>query len=181
MPSGATMQSRCQKVSRYIEDYNDSLTKFWVLLAQNNPWPDENEPPIFHTNLVEIPQPIGFVFVHSVNAVFENSDGPIVLPTTAFQPVTDLSPNVMAISKAHFLHVEATVSQTNLLPLASTYRTIGLCTSVVFKNGFVPDLTAGTIVNPSNVDSYFLDWVSTQKQISVSDQDSHTFRIIRVF
>jgi hypothetical protein len=181
MPSGATMQSRCQKVAAYVDQYQSSVNKFWVVIAQHEPWADENNPPVFHASLQEVPQPICFIYVHEVNAVFENTSGPIILPNTAFQPVTDLSIKALAAAKANNVHFEASISTEDLETLATSYRVVGLCTEVEFIDGFTPDLEIGFFTSPLNVKSYFLDWVMTSRSVSVPDQDNHTFRIIRTF
>lgn len=176
MARGSTMTGRCRFVAREVTESAEG-NGYWIALAQPTPWPDENNPPVYHNNLLEIPRLIGMTYVYECRAVTQDPFGNVSMPTASYSVVPDLNVQVLAISKANHIWYEAYVPKETLELHTAQYRCIAICKNIQFQS--TPEKIPAEFIPVDQIVSYETDWLATINAVNVADIDNHLFRIVR--
>jgi hypothetical protein len=163
-----------------VQKYQAAPRSFWVALAKPTSWYDDNNPPYLGVSFYQLPEVIGFVFVHSCVCVYSDSNGALITPNGQFSAVTSNDPAALSSAKANKVYFEALLNASST-PTNSSYRMRGLCTDVVYDASAAPNPAAGTFISAGAVSYYFLDWVSTLEPITNDGTTDQVIQIVREF
>ncbi len=182
MAEVTTIQSRCRLAADFVRRYSTSPTKFWIAIGKTSAWPDDNSPPYPPPSVNQIPELLGFWYVHTCALIYSNSSGEVITNSGRFS-IVDYQTSLSALASAKAISVfsEALVLRSDVIP-GTSYRIRALCSDVSFFPTLAPaNLTVGTFVPPTSVSSYFVERLSVTKPVIFSGTSDHVIQMIRQF
>lgn len=175
-----TYQARCRLAASYVERYAANPGTFWMAIAKPTSWYNDSDPPYVGITITELPEVIGFCYVHTCINVYADSAGSLVTPNGKFTSIANTDPEALSSAKANKVYFESILDPSSTAT-GSTYRMKGLCTDVIYDHSAAPNPTVGTYIPASAVSYYFLDWISTHTPVTNDGVSNQVIQVVREF
>jgi hypothetical protein len=181
MAEVTTIQARCRTASDFVKRYYSSPTGYWVAIGKTSAWPDDNSPPYPPPSVNQIPEILGFWYVHTCALVYPDASGLIYTASGRFTSIDyQSSYNSLVSAKANTVFLETVIRSTNITP-GSSYRIRALCSDLNIVGINLPNLGPGVFVAPANVTSYFVERISVHSPVTFTGNSDHVIQMIREY
>jgi hypothetical protein len=172
MSGTMTMLNRVNNALNWLSDSQNGI---WLGMGGYvNDWLDDINPPIPDPLLQEIPDLVGFVYIHQASLIANDNQGSIETDYgryTAYDQTSQIDTLVNNLANKIYLSCLLDGSK---LPSNLEYRIFGICSHLTFNQ--LPLPVMGLYIPSSEVLSYRLRWISTISKQTITNS---TYKFLR--